>query len=217
MGFGFWILGLGVGSWKFAARVPTGRAARGSISRVTDSELVELARNGDRGACDQLVERHQAAVYRAAYAALRVTEDAEEVAQDAFVRAFRSLASYRGEASFKTWVLKIAWRRALSRRRRNVWMLRREPVESVVALPDHGADPERLAVSGDLHRVLRGLIGKLPRNLRDVLLLEQTGEYKYEEIAAMLDAPIGTVKWRISEARRRLRRELARLGYDARR
>jgi RNA polymerase sigma-70 factor (ECF subfamily) len=184
---------------------------------VTDAELVELARNGSRDACDQLVQRHQAAVYRAVFAALRVAEDAEEIAQDAFVRAFRFLDGYRGEASFRTWVLRIAWRRALTRRRGNVWLLRREPVDALDAVADRRAGPEQEAVSTDLHRHLRRLIVQLPRSLRDVLLLEQTGDYKYEEIAAIVGAPVGTVKWRISEARRRLRGELAKLGYDQRR
>jgi RNA polymerase sigma-70 factor (ECF subfamily) len=184
---------------------------------VTDAELVELARNGDRHACDQLVDRHQMAVYRAAYAALRVAEDAEEVAQDAFVRAFAALGRYRGDASFKTWLLKIAWRRALTRRRRNLWLMRREPIDDVAIVADRTASPEEQALAADLHRHLRRFIAQLPRKLRDVLLLEQTGECDYEEIASMLDMPVGTVKWRISEARRRLRGELARVGYDQRR
>ena len=184
---------------------------------MTDAELVELARKGDRRACDQLVERHQAAVYRAAFAALRVAEDAEEVAQDAFIRAFRALSGYRGEASFKTWVLRIAWRRALSRRRRNVWMQRRQPVDEVSGVPDRAAGPEQRTMAGDFHRHVRRLIAELPRTLRDALLLTQSGDYSYAEIAAMLDVPLGTLKWRVSEARRRLRAELAHLGYDERR
>lgn len=183
---------------------------------MTDAELVELARNGDRDACDALVERHQAAVFRAAFAALRSMEDAEEVAQDAFVRAFASLNRYRGDASFRTWVLTIAWRRALTRRRRNMWLLRHEPSVDLAFLPDHAADPEQAVMVGDLYRHLRRLIAELPRKLRDVLLLEQTREYRYEEIAAMVGAPVGTVKWRISESRRRLRTALTKLGYDER-
>jgi RNA polymerase sigma-70 factor (ECF subfamily) len=183
---------------------------------VTDAELVELARDGDRHACDQLVDRHQRAVYRAAYAALRVAEDAEEVAQDAFVRAFAALGRYRGDATFKTWLLKITWRRALTRRRRNLWLMRREPVDDMATVVDRTAGPEEQAIAADLHRHVRRFIAQLPRKLRDVLLLEQTGECDYEEIASMLDMPVGTVKWRISEARRRLRGELARVGYDQR-
>ena len=187
---------------------------RGSISRVTDAELVELARQGDRHACDQLVERHQAAVYRAAYAALRVAEDAEEIAQDAFVRAFAALRNYRGDASFKTWVLRIAWRRALSRRRRNLWMLRREPIEDVAFIADGTAGPEQRARGGELHQHVRRLIAALPRKLRDALLLAHSSDYSYDEIAGMLGIAVGTVKWRIFEARRRLRAELLRIGYD---
>ena len=72
---------------------------------MTDEELVLLAQQGDTHAFDQLVSRHQAAVYRAALAAFRVPEDAEEVAQDALVRAWAHLARFRGAASFRTWVL----------------------------------------------------------------------------------------------------------------
>jgi RNA polymerase sigma-70 factor (ECF subfamily) len=184
---------------------------------VTDAELVELARDGDRVACNELVQRHQAAVYRAAYAALRSAGDAEDVTQDSFVRAFAALRGYRGEASFKTWVLTIAWRRALTRRRRNRWLLRREPAIDLALVPDRAAGPEQQAILSDIQRHVRRLITELPRPLRDVLLLEQTGEYKYEEIAAMTGCPVGTVKWRISQARRRLRAELLKLGYDQRR
>jgi RNA polymerase sigma-70 factor (ECF subfamily) len=184
---------------------------------VTDAELVDLARNGDRDACDRLVERHQAAVYRAAYAALRVAEDAEEVAQDAFVRAFAALRMYRGEASFRTWVLKIAWRRALSRRRRRAWRLRREPIEDVAILPDRTGGPEEKLLAREFYGHVRRLIGALPRRHRDALLLAQSGEYAYDEIATMLGVAVGTVKWRVSDARRRVRAELAALGYDERR
>lgn len=184
---------------------------------MTDAELVELARNGDRPAFDELVHRHQAAVYRAAYVALRIAEDAEEVAQDAFVRAFASLSRFRGDASFKTWVLKIAWRRALTRRRRNLWLRRHGPPADLAFVPDGARTPEQQLVSGDLHEHLGRLIAQLPRKLADVLLLEQTGEYQYREIAAMLGIPVGTVKWRIAEARRVLRGALVQLGYGHRR
>jgi RNA polymerase sigma-70 factor, ECF subfamily len=182
---------------------------------VTDAELVELARQGDRDACDRLVERHQAAVFRAALAALRVPEDAEEVAQDAFIRAFGALGRYRGEASFRTWVLKIAWRRALSRRRSR-WLRLRATDDGLTEAPDGSSGPEQRAAGAELHRHLRRLIASLPSKLRDTLLLAASGDYTYEEIAAMIGIPIGTVKWRVSEARRRLRAELAVLGYDER-
>lgn len=206
---------------------------------MTDAELVELARRGNRDACNRLVERHQAAVYRAALAALRVPEDAEEAAQDAFVRAFAALDRYRGEASFRTWVLKIAWRRALSRRRSDWWRrlcavrfgvqsvaahrpgdqgfhAERTGREAVPDVPDDGPGPERCAAGVELHRHVCRLIAALPAMQRDALLLAAAGDYSYEEIAAMLEIPVGTLKWRVSDARRRLRAELAALGYDQR-
>lgn len=182
---------------------------------MTDAELVELARQGNRDACDRLVERHQAAVFRAALAALRVPEEAEEVAQDAFVRAFGALDRYRGEASFRTWVLKIAWRRALSRRRSR-WLRLRVGDDALAETPDASSGPERRAAGAELHRHVRRLIALLPSKLRDTLLLATSGDYSYEEISAMLAIPNGTVKWRVSEARRRLRADLSALGYDQR-
>ena len=104
--------------------------ARRSIERVTDEELVLLARQGDPDAFDQLVARHQSAVFRAALAALRVREDAEEVAQDAFIRAWRALDRFRGDSSFRTWILRIAWNRAISMRRSLAgWLRRATPIE----------------------------------------------------------------------------------------
>ena len=76
----------------------------GSIPGVSDEELIERARSGDRAAFGDLVERHQQAVFRAALAALRSREDAEDVAQDTFVAAFRKLDRFRGESSFRTWL-----------------------------------------------------------------------------------------------------------------
>jgi DNA-directed RNA polymerase specialized sigma24 family protein len=99
---------------------------------------------------------------------------------------------------------------------RNVWLLRRESSVDLAIFRDGTAGPEEQAACGVLHRHLRRLIAGLPRKLRDVLLLEQSGDYKYEDIATIVGVPVGTVKWRISEARRRLRAELMKLGYDQR-
>ena len=156
-------------------------------------------------------------VYRAALAATRSHADAEDVAQDAFVLAFRRLASFRGEASFKTWLLSIAWRQAINRRRTVTRMLRRlmtttsgaeEPVllASFVAT---GPTPEEAAVSGELMHAVRREIAALSPKLRDALLLAQSGEYTYEEMGAVLRAPTGTIKWRVSEARRVIKQRLA--------
>src|SRR5437763_17218588 len=99
---------------------PTQERAPASIGQVrgaTDAELVERARAGQTAAFGELVERHRGAVYRAALAALRNPADAEDVAQEALVLAFRKLGQFRGDASVRTWMITIGWRLALSRRR----------------------------------------------------------------------------------------------------
>lgn len=173
---------------------------------MTDEELVLLARQGDTEAFDQLVLRHQTAVYRAALAALRVREDAEEAAQDAFVRAWLHLRRFRGDSSFRTWVLRIAWRRAISRRRsvRRWWIQQASLDEQVLLLV--AVDRADTSVRDrELRTQIAGAIEALTSKLRDALLLAQSGEYEYDEIAAMLKIPVGTLKWRVSEARRKVR------------
>jgi RNA polymerase sigma-70 factor (ECF subfamily) len=181
---------------------------------VTDEELVLLARQGDPDAFDQLVARHQAAVFRAALAALRVREDAEEVTQDAFIRAWRALGRFRGDSSFRTWVLRIAWNRAISRRRGLAGWLRRATPIADVAEPVASGDGQQAGMqNAELRAHAVSAIQALTPKLRDALLLAQSGDYQYEEIARILSVPLGTVKWRVSEARRKVRKKLAALGY----
>jgi RNA polymerase sigma-70 factor, ECF subfamily len=181
---------------------------------VTDDELVRLARAGDVGAFDQLVVRHQAAVFRATLAALRDREEAEEAAQDALVRAWQRLGSFRGAATFRTWLLSIAWNRAMSRRRSLMaWFSRRAPLDDADGVTEDRHGPLETLRHRDLARHATEAIEALSPKLRDALLLAQSGDYGYNEVAAMLKVPVGTVKWRVSEARRQVRQRLAALGF----
>ena len=189
-------------------------ALPGSIGCVTDDELVRLAQAGDAGAFDQLVVRHQAAVFRAALAALRSPQDAEEAAQDALVRAWQKLGAFRGDSSFRTWLLSIAWNRALSRRRSvGAWFARRAPVEAADRVRGDGAGPHDALRQRELTRHVAAAIDGLSPKLRDALLLAQAGEYGYDEIASMLRVPVGTLKSRVFDARRKVKQRLAALGY----
>jgi RNA polymerase sigma-70 factor (ECF subfamily) len=181
---------------------------------VTDEELVAKARAGDADSFDQLVVRHQAAVYRAALAALRHTHDAEEAAQDAFIRAWSRLDRFRGDASFKTWLLTIAWNTALSRRRSVVqWWKRRTVLDDANEIAGSAPGPDIEARDRELTRHVSRAIELLPPKLRDALLLAQSGDYDYAEIGSMLNVATGTVKWRVSEARKQVRARLQELGY----
>jgi RNA polymerase sigma-70 factor (ECF subfamily) len=188
---------------------------------VTDADLVARARQGDPAAFGELVDRHRAAVYRAALSALRSPADAEDAAQDAFLLAYRRLDSFRGDASFKTWLLTITWNQAINRRRSlsAVWRRMVAPKTedkaeaAIVNVAAGGPSPERAAEHEQLRRGITEAIRALTPTLRDALLLAQAGEYTYEEIGAMLGAPLGTIKWRVSEARRAVRKRLQERGY----
>ena len=136
--------------------------------------------------------------------------------QEAFLLAFRKLRHFRHDASFKTWLLTITWRRALRWRHSPARRLAR-----LVSLEnwfpgdvaEHHPTPEQTAISDEIHRDVHRLIRSLPSRLRDPLLLSASGRYSYEELSDILDLPTGTVKWRVSEARRLLRAKLVRLGH----
>jgi RNA polymerase sigma-70 factor (ECF subfamily) len=183
---------------------------------VSDSDLIDRARQGDTVAFGELVDRYRTPVFRAALAALGSHEDAEEVAQDAFVSAYRALGGFRGDATFKTWLLSIAWRKALTRRRSVKTLMRRfvaPPEDMEWQVPDSGRTQEQAVMDAELHRQLRRLIAGLTPKLRDALLLAASRDYTMDEIAGVLGAPPGTVKWRIAEARRQLKARLGQVGY----
>ena len=187
---------------------------------MSDLELVARAREGDAAAFGELVERHRTAVYRAALAVLGSSSDAEDAAQDAFIAAFRRLASFRGDSSFKTWLLAIAWRQAINQRRGVALWWRQTTARAVDTANGDGPDiagtdpsPEQTAADRQLGQAIRDEIRALPAKLRDTLLLAQAGDCTYEEIAAIVGAPLGTVKWRVSEARRVIKARLRKRGH----
>jgi RNA polymerase sigma-70 factor, ECF subfamily len=195
---------------------------------VTDADLVARARDGDVDAFGVLVDRHRRAMHRAALAALGCPGEADDVTQEAFIRAWHALPRFRGESSVRTWLLAIAWRGAIDRRRSLKRLASRvlgfdEPRHDPWPATDDGgpyapgddggSSPERQVLVAELATATRRLVRKLPVPLRDALLLAASGQHTMEEIAVMTDTPTGTVKWRVAEARRRLRERLARLGW----
>jgi RNA polymerase sigma-70 factor (ECF subfamily) len=188
---------------------------------VDDADLVSRAQSGDTAAFGELVDRHRAAVYRAAMTVLRSHAEAEDAAQDACIAAFRHLGRFRGDSSFRTWLLTIAWREAINRRRSAAVIWRRlvdrttrtAEDDTMTSTASTDRTPEQLADDRELRRQIRRAIEALTPKLRDTLLLAQSGEYSYEEIGAMVGAPVGTIKWRVSEARRLVRQQLRSQGY----
>jgi RNA polymerase sigma-70 factor (ECF subfamily) len=184
---------------------------------LAEQALVTSARAGDADAFGQLVQLHERIVVRTALAALGRRDDAEDVAQDAFVLAWRKLPAFRGEASFRTWLLTIVWREALARRKaRARWWERfvsprggdREDELFIERMGSTKPSPEDIALGRSEGRAIARAIATLPRKLRDTLLLSASGEHSYEEIAHMLGVATGTIKWRVSEARRLVARTI---------
>lgn len=191
---------------------------------VSDLDLVRMAQAGDTEAFGELVERNRRAVFRAALAAVGSPTEADDVAQEAFVTAWQKLDGFRGESQFRTWLLSITWRKAIDRRKTISRWLKLAASSSrdeagddmfdiIERVPSTGRTQDDVMESNELHRDVRKLIGTLPRKLRDSLLLAGTGEHTYDEIGQMLGAPVGTVKWRVAEARRVLKRKLTAMGY----
>ena len=180
-----------------------------------DRALVEAAAAGDRDAFDELVRRYQGVILGLARSLTAGSVDAEDIAQDVFVRAWRSLRGFRGESTFRTWLHQIALNVVRShhgRLARLTRMIRPSPAQEEATDPVEWAadrhNPEQDAVLRDgIDRALAAL----PEELRVAVVLRDVQGLEYREIADMLGIPIGTVESRIFRGRQRLRPVLAPL------
>jgi len=204
--------------------VSLGPSAAPVMSDATfDAETTRLAvraRSGDREAFSALVGLHERAARRVAIAALGEPAEADEAVQEACLTAWRRVDQLVDPASFRSWFLRITWRKALDRRRSVKAWLRRlhtEPTDADPAelIPSTAVAPDTELLERERDQAVARMIRSLPARLRDPFLLAATGEHRYEDIARMLAIPVGTVKWRMLEARRLLREKLGRLGFGA--
>lgn len=185
---------------------------------MTDEDLVARAQGGSQDAWAELVQRHHGAVFRAAHAALLSSHEADDAAQDGWIAAWRALGDFRGQSSFRTWVVAIAWRKALDRRKGlaswlrmvRIGVAREDDDGPAVDLEDEGRDAETTMLDAEARGRLKRLVKGLPRAHRDALLLVATQDLPYGEAAALLGIPVGTLKWRVSDARRMLRERMER-------
>ena len=191
-----------------------------AAAEVSDRELVARCRAGDEAAFDALVVRHRERAFNIAYPLLLNYEDATEVAQDAFVKVYRSIGGFRGDCEFTTWLYQIVVNLARNKRR---WWVRRGrkmtvsmdcPVETLdgemTAQVAAATDPPDAEVArAEFVRTLEERIANLPTRYREVLLLRNVEDMSYEKIAVVLDCSVGTVKSRIARAREALRQAMA--------
>ncbi|MHC4787625.1 MAG: RNA polymerase sigma factor [Planctomycetota bacterium] len=182
---------------------------------ASEGELLELARGGDVEAFGRLVEENQDYIYNAVYHLVANEKDAEDIAQEVFVKAFRRLSSFEGRARFSTWLYGIMlnavrsfWRR--SRRRRTVSLAGtgRDGDAPNPDPPAEGDGPLEGSVRRERVSAVRAAIGTLDEQWREVIVLRDIRGFSYEEMAETLGLPAGTVKSRLHRARHALRERL---------
>jgi RNA polymerase sigma-70 factor (ECF subfamily) len=191
------------------------KTSRAALSEV---ELMDLARRGDAEAARRIVERHNLALYRTARAVLQDESEAEDVVQEAYVRAFTTAAAFRGDCSLSTWLTRIALNEAVGRLRRSrptvdvakLDLAAERDRMQVIPFPVMTAhpDPEQSAARREIRRVLERAIDELPEPFRVVFVLREVEELSVEETAAQLGLRAETVRTRLHRARRLLRTAL---------
>jgi RNA polymerase sigma-70 factor (ECF subfamily) len=169
-----------------------------------DERLAERAAGGDRAAFEALMTRHRQAVYRLCWAATGNHADADDAAQETFVRLFRSLPSYDVSRPFGPWLRKIAWNTSLSVRRDAKAGLYRVPESEAQEPVDPLPNPEAVAERNEETERVAGAMAGLPADLRTVLVLRAVEGLSYAEIAESTGVPAGTVMSRLSRARERM-------------
>ncbi len=172
----------------------------------TENGLIEQAQNGDRNAFGELVRRHYQGVVLVVTRMCGDAGLAEDAAQEAFIRAWVNLPSYQPRGSLRNWLYRIAVNAALD-------VLRRKPEETLedeeaLMVPDQAPGPEMALIEKERAALLQQAMQSLPEAARSVIVLREYGSLSYQEIANVLDIPVGTVMSRLNYARNSLRETL---------
>jgi len=189
-----------------------------SVAKDTDKELVRRVQKGDLRAFDLLFSRYQYKIVNLVGRFLRDPEDVQDVVQEAFIKAYRALPRFRGESAFYTWLYRIAINTAknhiVARNRRppgsDIEIEDAEHFESADALREFD-DPESSLARDELEAEIHAAIAELPEDLRSAVTLREFDGLAYEEIAEIMDCPVGTVRSRIFRAREAIDRRIAPL------
>ena len=173
--------------------------------QIVDDEnaLIEQAQHGDRNAFGELVSRYYPGVVRVVYRLCGETGLAEDMAQEAFLRGWMALPSFHPQTSLRNWLYRIAVNATLDVLRRKTEDTLEE--EAVQMVPDQVAGPEATLIEKERVALLQHAMRALPEAARSVMVLREYGGLSYQEIASVLDVPIGTVMSRLNYARNRLR------------
>jgi RNA polymerase sigma-70 factor (ECF subfamily) len=187
-----------------------------SVSRAEEQALIGRCKDGDVCAFDELVTRFQKRVYNFAYGIAGNYDDANDVAQEAFVRVFNSIGTFRGDANFTTWIYRIVTNVYLDERKK-AKSHRTTSLDEYIDLEENSVSrqfedesplPDEIAESKERNQAVRAAINALPDYQRVIMTLYHLHDRSYEEIADILHLPIGTVKSRLNRARQALKEKL---------
>ncbi|GHV11791.1 RNA polymerase sigma factor [Clostridia bacterium] len=190
-------------------------------SNQTDEELISLVLSGDSGAFEPLMRRYEKMVFSLAMSKLRHRENAEDISQEVFLRAYRMLASFHRESSFSTWLYRITdniiidhYRKYKNSEKKTASLSYSagEDAKAALDIPDGADGPEETAVRKERIEAVRAAIQNLPDEYREVIVLREMQDYSYDDIAATLGLEIGTVKSRISRAKEKIKKMLSDFG-----
>lgn len=182
---------------------------------MEEKELILRCRQGDEAAFEALIRLHEKRVYALCRRMCRREDDALEAAQDTFLAVWRGVGSYRADAAFSTWVYRLATNACLDllrRERKHGGDVPLDGGENLVDPTDPAPQPEEAVERAETRRAVREALLALPEEYREVLLLRETEQLSYAEIAEATGLELGTVKSRISRARTALRNYLAASG-----
>ena len=187
------------------------------MTKEEESALIARVLAGDADAFEPLVLEHQTNVYRLALRLMGNEADAADAAQDAFLKAYTSLSSFRGDSRFSVWLYRLTNNVCIDalRRRRDTVPLETEDAQGEaeeLPLPDERWSPEILAERAEDIRAVRTAMAALPPDCREILTLREIGGLSYEELSAALHLELGTVRSRLSRARKKLADELMKSG-----
>jgi len=173
--------------------------------------IIARARRGDADAFEQLVVAYRDQVFRLALRMCGNEADADEVAQEAFLSAWKALPNFRGDSQFSTWLYQLTSHAAIDLMRRGKRQSAPEDITEVSA-PDPGPSPQQQAERSETRQAVRDAMGQLSPEYRQIVVLRFLQELSYEEIGAVLKLPPGTVKSRLNRAKSQLKDILSKSG-----
>lgn len=178
-----------------------------------DISMIDRFKDGEKAAFEELVLKYQDRIYNICRHMLGNAQEAEDAAQDTFIKAYHNLNNFRPEASFYTWVYRIAVNTCLDYKKKPFFesLFKKSGEETYIdEPPSDWPSPDKLYESKQIGAALHNCIQKLPLKLRTAIVLKEIEELSYEEIADILEISIGTVKSRISRARDELKKLMKR-------